>query len=392
MSRMPAILDSGGPPIAASIPVARGPITVEIKKDLALTPGDAAAFETILASRPEVGVFLSRAWLSGLFNEPPPGVEPALMLLRDGDALRGVAPIAIRRSRLHHHVGLLGGGAGSDRVDLVAARGFETACSDAFVSWVADSFGAGGYIIECRDVPSDSPLWGALRRANAERASLLAFQPRDLHALPYLNLAEARGFSLPSLEKHRRWLERRGRLRIELLQDPSEALTAFTSLANFVHARWHGHAAGSALDRPRTDRFHRHVIPLLLRERRLRLIRMSSDMRTVAVFYGLALGPWWGYYQAGYDREWAGRIHLGQINLAGAIEMAARDGAAEFDFLKGVERVKYLWPVRERSALDADAYSANWTAQFARAAHAAREAAAGFAKSARGLFSRIAPR
>ena len=117
------------------------------------------------------------------------------------------------------------------------------------------------------------------------------------------------------------------------------------------------------------------------------MIRISSDMRTVAVFYGMAIGDWWGYYLAGYDRKWAGRIHLGQITLAAAIELAVGEGAREFDFLKGVERVKYLWPVRERSAVDADAYSAHWGSQLNRATQSSRDVAAAVVKSARKLFS-----
>jgi hypothetical protein len=116
------------------------------------------------------------------------------------------------------------------------------------------------------------------------------------------------------------------------------------------------------------------------------MIRISIDMRTVAVFYGMAVGTWWGYYLAGYDRAWAGRIHLGQIALASAIEMAAREGAREFDFLKGVEKVKYLWPVRERATIDADAYSGHWGSQLTRAAHAGRDVVAAVAKSASVLF------
>jgi CelD/BcsL family acetyltransferase involved in cellulose biosynthesis len=134
-------------------------------------------------------------------------------------------------------------------------------------------------------------------------------------------------------------------------------------------------------------RFHRRVIPLLLGDGRLRMIRLSTDMRTIAVFYGFASSGWWGYYLAGYDREWAGRIHLGQITLATAINLATREGATEFDFLKGAERVKYLWPVRERSSLDADVYSENSGSQFTRAAWATREAASALVKSARNLFS-----
>jgi len=392
MSRRSAAIGSAAPVIDTRPAPAAGRITVEIARDLKLPAADAAAIDALIAARPQVGVFVSRAWLAGLFEEAPLGAEPLLLLLRDGATLRGVAPVAIVRTRTHVRVTLLGGGTGSDRVDLLAARGFETACADAFMAWIAESYGRRGYVIAYRDVPAESPLWGAVHRANDAGSSSLAFQPRDIYTLPYLDLSESRNQSLKSLDKHRRWLERRGRLRIELLQDPQEALSAFASLTEFLHARWSGRGEGSALDAPRTARFHRRVIPLLLRDELLRMMRLSIDMRTVAVFYGMAAGKWWGYYLAGYDREWAGRIHLGQITLAAAVDMAAREGAAEFDFLKGVERVKYLWPVRERTCIDADAYSAHWGSQFNRARRAGRNAAAACVKSARHLSAAITSR
>ena len=392
MRKLSAAVERTAQAIDRPVAVATGRITIEIRRDLELAPADAAAMDALVASRPCVGVFVSRAWLSGLFEEPTLEAEPMLVLFRDGETLRGVAPIAVRHTRTHARLLMLGGGAESDRVDLLAARGFETACADAFMAWIADTYGRRGFVIELRDVPSESPFWGAVHRVNDEGTRRLAFHPRDIQTLPYLDLAESRNESLTSLERHRRWLERRGRLRIELLQDPSEALAAFTSLTEFLHARWTGAGQRSALDSSRTDRFHRRVIPLLLRDESLRMIRISSDMRTVAVFYGMAIGDWWGYYLAGYDRKWAGRIHLGQITLAAAIDLAVREGAREFDFLKGVERVKYLWPVRERSAVDADAYSAHWGSQLNRAAQSTRDVAAAVVKSARKLFSAPSPR
>lgn len=386
--------DSGPRPWITSMPTAR--LSVELRHDLDLPPEDAAALEALIDSRPHVGVFLSKTWLSGFFAEPPGGCEPLLAILREGSDLRGFAPIAVRRARTHVRVGILGGGLGSDRVDLLAARGFEAACSDAFLSWLREAFGQRSVVLELRDVPTDSPLWGAVHRAGTERTPRLALQPRDIRPLPYLDLAE--GCSPPiggappaprvhSLDKHRRWLERRGRLRIDILEDRGEVLDAFESLARFLHARWRGRGGGSVLDNAPTLRFHRRALPLLLTEGRLRMIRLSADTRTIAVFYGLASGGWWGYYLAGYDREWGGRIHLGQITLAIVIELASREGATEFDFLKGAERVKYLWPVRERATLDADVYAETSGAQLRRAAWATREAAVALAKSARGLFS-----
>ena len=116
------------------------------------------------------------------------------------------------------------------------------------------------------------------------------------------------------------------------------------------------------------------------------MIRLSGDDRPIGVFYGISSARWWGYYLCGYDREWAGRIRLGQIALDTAIEAAASEGAAEFDFLKGAERIKYVWPVHERATVDADVFSEKSAVQLTRATRATRDAAAALSKSAKGLF------
>jgi CelD/BcsL family acetyltransferase involved in cellulose biosynthesis len=200
--------------------------------------------------------------------------------------------------------------------------------------------------------------------------------------------ANAHLWGKSSLDKHRRWLERRGRIESSLLTEPADILEAFTTLRDMLHARFGDTAIGSALDDPRAVRFHHKVLPLLASERRLRMVRMTADGRPIAVFYGLGNGPWRGCYFLGYDRKWAGRIHLGRVAFAEMIERFAREGAVEFDFLKGAERVKYLWPVRTRGTLNADAYPLNMGSQLVRAGAAARDTAAALAKSARRLLSR----
>jgi CelD/BcsL family acetyltransferase involved in cellulose biosynthesis len=134
------------------------------------------------------------------------------------------------------------------------------------------------------------------------------------------------------------------------------------------------------------QRFHRRVLPLLASGGQLRMLCLSIDLRTVGVAYGLACGTWRGYYMAGYDRAWAGRIHLGRILAAVAIDRAAQEGATEFDFLKGAEPVKYSWPVHQRATLDTDIYAEQPRPQLARAARAAREAVTALVKSGRSLF------
>lgn len=383
-------------PIPVTAPLApRTTLTVEVRRDPELQPQDALAYDALVVSRPETGVFLSRAWLSGQFAEPPAGSEPLLVLLKEGPTLRGAVPLTVSRTGSRVRVGMLGGARGSDRVDLVAARGFERVASDTLLAWLSDQYGARGLVGELRDVPAESPLWGALERTAGSGGLRWVLQPREIHTHPYLDLTEASyrlsdgacAFGdVASFTRHYRWLERRGRLQIDVLKEPREILAAFDALTDFLHARFSQGASRSSLDNPRTQRFHRRVLPLLSGAGQLRLLRIAIDIRTVAVAYMLACGTWRGYYLAGYDRAWAGRIHLGRVLAAVSIDRAVQEGATAFDFLKGAEPVKYSWPVHERATLDTDIYTAQSRPQLARAARAAREAVTALLKSGRGLF------
>ncbi len=381
-----------------------GKLTVGIRRDVDWSPDDLASLERLIELRPHVGLFLSQAWLSGFFADPPADEELSIVEFREDGVLRGVIPLTIHRTRGCVHVGLLGGAQGSDRVDLLVARGFESRLTDMFLDWIDASFGRDGYTLRLRDVPDDSPLWGGICRAMNEKRLRLTLVPRQVNALPYISLGELHGgaardawSNASSMAKHRRWLEHRGVLRIECARDADEALVVFDRMAEWLEARW---GADSATRVPRVARFHRHVIPLLAAERRLRMVRVLSDERCVAICYGLtsrndgasaaSTGKWWAFYLAGFDRAWAGRIHLGRVLAAVTVDMALREGATEFDFLKGGERYKYYWPVHDRVTIDADVYSSTAGAQLERARQAGRELAAALVKSGRNLWSRAA--
>lgn len=373
-------------------------LSVHLMRNLALSDEDLRALNDMIEARPYVGAFLSPAWLSGFFDRRAPGEDVSLALFRQGPMLRAIAPLTVRSTRTHVSVSLIGGAAGSDRTDVLAARGFEAMAADTFLTWLAEAFGGNGFVLELRDVPASSALWGAIQRAGVERTVRVALQPREVYTLPYLTLPQPQPLAgspsaraLVSLEKHRRWLDHRCRLQIERANTVDEVLFAFEHLVRFLSMRWREHPGGSGLDVAGAAEFHRRVLPQLLAEGSLRMLRLTGDARTIAVYYGLARGRWWGYYLAGYDREWAGRIRLGQITLAAAIDLAAREGATEFDFLKGAERIKYMWPVLERATMDADVFSDRSGAQFTRATRATRDAAAALSKTARGLLASPAP-
>jgi hypothetical protein len=394
-------------PALATAPRAGAPattpavLTVECRRDVNWSPIDRLAIDRLIDARPHVGVFLSSAWLSGLFAVPPPGVEPSVLVFREAGQLRGLVPLGVRATFAGVRITLLGGGIGSDRVDLLAARGYEARLSDMFLDWLTATFGERGFVLEFRDVPDDSPIWGAIRRAVEEKHLPFVLVPTEVYAMPYLALAEReagspdeRAAQAVSLKRQYGRLARRGHLAIDVLDDADEALAALDVLAQMLRARWG--AGVSALDTPRTFAFHEHVVPRLLDEGHLRMIRVMSSERTVAVCYVLAggsnvprvgaAGKWWGYLLAGYDRQWAGRIHLGRVAAAASVDLAARDEVHTFDFLKGAERFKYLWPVREHVSIDADLYSGTSRSQMTRAIRATRHAAVAIVKSVTSLF------
>jgi hypothetical protein len=139
-------------------------LKVEITHDVHLSEHDVKSVDALLVSRPEFGVSLSRAWLSSLLSEPPPHSEASLLLLREATVIRGILPITIRRTMTHACVGLLGAGI-SDRVDLLAERGYEAPCAERFFEWLGESFGPRGFVLQLRDVPAHSALWGCCFRS-----------------------------------------------------------------------------------------------------------------------------------------------------------------------------------------------------------------------------------
>ncbi len=375
------------------------PLTIETRGDVNWSLNDLAALDAIIDERPHVAVFLSRAWLSGLVASPPPGFDPLLLMFRERGVLRGLVPLAIRQTFGATRVALLGGGYRSDRVDLLAARGYEPMLADRLFEWLDTAFGRAGYVLELRDIPADSPLWAAIRRAIDEKHQPFVLVPSEVHAAPYLILDEhdagsqqERAEKALSVAKHRRHLARRGTITVDTLRDEQAVLDALKTLTRLLTARWG--AGQSALDDPRAVEFHHHVLPLLLADGRLRMMQMCADGRPIAVCYMLVAGAsaprggrnWCGYLLSGYDREWAGRIHLGRLVLVTAMDLARREGAREFDFLKGSERSKYYWPVRERVTIDANLYSGTTRTHVSRARHHGRHVAASLLKSVRGLF------
>jgi CelD/BcsL family acetyltransferase involved in cellulose biosynthesis len=133
-----------------------------------------------------------------------------------------------------------------------------------------------------------------------------------------------------------------------VLAGPEDFEEVFAALVRLHGERWATRGLPGVLAAERDRRFHRDAARSLLQAGCLRLQAIRLDGRIVAVLYGFFAQGRSYYYLSGFASELAG-LSLGTQLVAGAVEQAMRDGACEFDFLRGCESYKYRWGAVDRA-------------------------------------------
>jgi CelD/BcsL family acetyltransferase involved in cellulose biosynthesis len=125
---------------------------------------------------------------------------------------------------------------------------------------------------------------------------------------------------------------------------------AMTELFDLHNRRWRKRGVAGAFADPKIQAFHRDVAAQFLARGWLRLHRLRLDGEVRAAFYCFQLGKRVYYYLSGFDME-LGKFSIGNVCMAQAIETAIKDGAREFDLLRGDETYKFAWKAEERETL-----------------------------------------
>ncbi|HEX7090744.1 MAG TPA: GNAT family N-acetyltransferase [Longimicrobiales bacterium] len=144
---------------------------------------------------------------------------------------------------------------------------------------------------------------------------------------------------------YRRRAERIAPLRFETAEgrDIGRLLEEFFRL----HAkRWSVRGQPGALADAAVRAFHRRAAAGLAERGVLRLHALWLGTDLAAVFYGFLHRRRACAYLAGFEPRFAS-LSVGAVLLGHAIEEAIREGATEFDFLRGREEYKYRWGARD---------------------------------------------
>ena len=114
--------------------------------------------------------------------------------------------------------------------------------------------------------------------------------------------------------------------------------------------RWQDKGGTSSFSRSRFAEFHRSISSLALERDWLRLYQLRVADEVVAAEYGFLYHSVFLDYQSGFSPDW-GMYSPGRLLQAFAIEEAIREGAREFDLMRGAEDYKYTWTDQQKNDL-----------------------------------------
>jgi CelD/BcsL family acetyltransferase involved in cellulose biosynthesis len=332
-------------------------LTITTVSDTGRFEALADEWRDLLADSAADPLFLSWEWLFTWWRCLGGNRALRVLTVRDGARLVGIAPLvvrgaALRRLQPFEVLEFLGTGtAGSDYLDIVAARDRETDLVAALARHCVDTRAS----IELSHSVADGSLAARLAAALGTDGWVHVAVP--IEVCPYVALAGHDWDSyLETLSSsHRYNVRRRFRnldkafdARFECASDERDRAGFFADLVRLHRLRRDTLGGSDGLDGDEMVRFHDEFTTRALAAGWLRLHRLTLDGTAVAAVYGFQLGTKFYFYQSGFDPAF-GKHSVGLLILAHSIREALEAGAAEYDLLHGDERYKYHWASAERA-------------------------------------------
>jgi CelD/BcsL family acetyltransferase involved in cellulose biosynthesis len=320
------------------------------------------AWERILQGAETLTIFSTLEWLGAWWKAFAKDKELiALVFSNSDDEIVGIVPLyadlvetalpfRVRRLRF---VG--DGSEDSDNLDLILRAGYETSCTQAFLSWLESS--ADWDICELNTLPLDSAalplLVSDLKRRGWTRRQLET--PRSMISLPetwenYLDHTISKKEKTKSSYYTSR-LEKRFKVYITKCDDRQTLSGSLATLFDLHQKRWHlkgGPGSFSSLER---CELYYNMSPSLLERGWLEFWILQLDGKPVAAQYGLRYRNAVYSLQEGFDPAYSSE-RVGYVLRAHVLRTLIGEGVRQYDFLGGEEASKVRWGAQKESYAD----------------------------------------
>ncbi|MHB1004569.1 MAG: GNAT family N-acetyltransferase [Chloroflexota bacterium] len=282
------------------------------------------------------GPFLRWEWQKLWWDTFGAGAELRLLAVREGEALRGIAPLAVRDGRLAFACGA----DVSDYLDLIAWRGYEEPVARAVIAHLSEQE---RLALDLCCMAPDATVLRFFPPLLAEDGFASTTPVRDV--CPELDLpADWEGYLASLAKKDRHELRRKQRRLMDAGSVRTYALVdgeiGEQEVDDFLALHRLSTPDKAAFMDQRMEGFFRNVFARYAREGYLRLYFMEYDGRRVSTAVLFDEGNQFLLYNSGYDPEYS-RLSVGLLLKAYCVQDAIGLGRRRFDFLRGNERYKY---------------------------------------------------
>lgn len=342
----------------------RTPLSLEVVTSAADLPSLEPHWNSLVEESPTPSPFLTWEWITTWLEVFAEDGSCRVLVAREpgSDAPVGIAPFLVQRQpragpTLWRELVFAGSTVTApDHLDIITRRGRQEEVSRAVAEWVASQpRGQVGDLLRVDGLDPDAALERAL-------AGLDSHGTRSGWEItcPYVPLPDTwEEFESELDGKFRRDLGRRTRKLTDEADEPVTMLTvtegervdaALSDLFR-LHQALHGSdGSGGAFDTAGKRRFYRQLAHRFAGRDWLRLHLVRVGERSIAAALCFRFGDKVWFYQTGFDRDWY-RYSPGHVVIRHAIRSAIREGAEEFDMLRGDHRYKYDWNARSRVIL-----------------------------------------
>lgn len=311
-------------------------------------------WNSLLEDSRSVCFFLTHEWLFTWWKHLGGEYELAIRAVRTGKKLLAIAPLILRRprpreGRLLPTLEFLGNGfAGSDYLDVIVRRGFET---DAIQALAAELHAAGAKSIFALRL-ANTLMPGSIAAAVVDQLATQKWTVDSVqtNVCPYIPLAghswEPFLLSLGSETRYnfnRKWKRLNRDFAVEFCQaDEASLPDSLSTLISQHNSRWTDRGGSDAFHTPELIGFHKEITRVALDRGWLRLYILRLNKTAAASLYGFSFGKKFYFYQSGLDRTYE-KHSVGFLTMGLAIQRALSESVSEFDLLHGDESYKFHW-------------------------------------------------
>lgn len=305
----------------------------------------------LLESSDADSLFLTWEWLHTWWKHLAGSRELCIYAARCEHELIAIAPLAkhppnLSRGRPFSTLEFLGTGqAGSDYLDFIIRKGYETQAVEA----LAGALAAKGFALEWTQLKQPGcmadRIAGCLSHegwtVSEARTNTCPFISLDVHTWEsYLaTLSAEHRYSFK-----RKWkrLQQDFAVRLDEVITEEQCLDAVSLVIKLHDLRWQERDGSDAFCSKALASFHREWAELARQRGWLRLFVLRLNDQPVACLYGFCYRRVFYFYQSGFDPAFA-KYSVGVVTMGLAIKSALEEGAREYDLLHGNERYKSHW-------------------------------------------------